>query len=115
MNKKKTSSITVLSVDEAKAKGWYAEKTEHWNAFAKVRKDLFGFIDILCLDPINKKIIGIQATSYSNMSAREEKILNSPIYQLVKDCGIEIQVWGWKKKEIKGTKRKEWILKTKIL
>jgi hypothetical protein len=89
--------------------------TEHWNAFAKIRKDLFGFIDILAirtipdldaLDPhervlaIENKLrmtVGVQTTSYGNMSARVKKINESPILPILKKAGWKIVVHGWKK------------------
>lgn len=81
--------------------------SEHWNAFTKQRKDLFGFIDIVALE-INKTW-GVQCTSTSNMSARIKKITNE-----CKDhalawlkAGNFIEVIGWAKKGSKN-KRKTW-------
>lgn len=112
--KTKATPATVLSLKEARSRGWIVEKTEHWNSFAKVKNDLFGFIDLLCLDPINNKCIGIQTTSVSNMSARRNKIKESPIYPILKDCGIKIQLWGWEKKATNG-KRQTWTVKVEEL
>ena len=49
---------------------------ERWNAFAKIRQDLFGIIDLLAIDS-KGNTVGIQVTSYSNISARVKKILGS--------------------------------------
>ena len=46
---------------------------EHWNAFARVRQDLFGIGDILGISITGESHI-IQVTSYSNMNARIKKI-----------------------------------------
>ena len=46
---------------------------ERWNAFAKLRQDLFGIIDLLAVDS-KGNTVGIQVTSYSNISARVKKM-----------------------------------------
>lgn len=89
------SSPTQRTLKKMRDEGYTAEVTEHWNPFAKIRKDLFGFIDVMAVG--NGKIIGVQTTSYSNISARVKKILASPHYPTLKDAGFEIHVHGWKK------------------
>ena len=49
---------------------------ERWNAFAKIRQDLFGIIDLLAIDS-KGNTVGIQVTSYSNISARVKKMEDS--------------------------------------
>jgi hypothetical protein len=80
-------------------RGFYAEVTEHWNQWARKRKDLFGFIDILCLGA-DGSIVGVQSTSASNISARVSKIADSPLVGRVRSAGIRIVVQGWRK--VKG-------------
>lgn len=75
--------------------GYTVEVVERWNAFAKIRQDLFGFVDLVAVR--DSKTYGIQTTSYSNISARVNKINDSPIYPRLKEAGWDIQVWGWKK------------------
>lgn len=72
-----------------------AEVTEKWNPWARIRQDLFGFIDLIAVG--NGVTIGVQTTSYSNMSARKKKIMDSDIYPILKACGWQIVVHGWKK------------------
>lgn len=69
---------------------------EHWNAFARRRQDLFGFIDIVA---VGNQTVGIQCTSASNMSARIKKIReeHGDRLQVLKQAGWRIEVWGWKK------------------
>jgi hypothetical protein len=80
-------------------RGFYAEVTEHWNQWARKRKDLFGFIDILCLGA-DGSIVGVQSTSASNVAARITKIAESPLVGRVRQAGIRIVVHGWRK--VKG-------------
>lgn len=77
--------------------------TERWNAFAKVRVDLFGIIDILCVS--ETEIVGIQATSASNVSARINKITDSEALPVLRKAGVRVLVHGWKK--VKG----QWTLR----
>jgi hypothetical protein len=79
-----------------------AAVAEHWQAIPKhpaggVRKDLFGFIDIVAL--IDGSIVAIQCTSGSCTSARVKKILNERQEEARKwlECGGKIEVWGWRK------------------
>lgn len=52
--------------------GYTVGKCEHWNAFAKIRVDLFGCIDLICLRA-GSPLIAVQVTSKSNVSARMKK------------------------------------------
>lgn len=73
---------------------------ERWNAFAKIRQDLFGIIDLLAID--NKgNTVGIQVTSYSNIRARVNKIEDSPAIKHLRDANWTIIVEGWHKKDNK--------------
>lgn len=76
-------------------RGYYAEVTEHWNSFTRRRNDLFGFVDVLCLG--DNEIIGVQTTSWSNVSARVKKIADHENTPAVRKAGIRILVQGWRK------------------
>jgi hypothetical protein len=80
-------------------KGFHAEVTEKWVPGANIRKDLWGFVDILCLGA-DGSIVGVQSTSASNVAARITKIAESPLVDRVRQAGIKILVHGWRK--VKG-------------
>jgi hypothetical protein len=91
--------------------------TEHWIPCTPagfkgpiLRKDLYGCVDILCLH--EGKVIAIQTTSGSNVSARVTKIKNecSKALEQMKLCGWRILVHGWAKQGKVG-KRKLWTLR----
>ena len=69
--------------------------------------DLFGFIDLIAVRA--GRIIGVQATSVPNVSARAKKILNnrSEESKTWLGAGAEIHVIGWKK-YVKPVDRKWW-------
>lgn len=71
------------------------------------RKDLFGFADLVCVRP--GEIVFLQVTSWSNVSARVNKIAREtegsgqwamPMSEIAKSlmscCGVRIVVEGWK-------------------
>jgi hypothetical protein len=82
-------------------RGFWFQKVEQWIPQAKVRRDLFGFIDIEALHPLGVRL-GIQVTDYSNMSHRRAKILETPeirekLYAWLLG-GSLFYLIGWKKK-----------------
>jgi len=99
------SNPTQRSLKLMRDRGFYAEVVERYNACSKVKNDFAGFIDILCL--AEGKIIGVQTTSYSNISARRKKILTHDNYSIVKNSGIEIHIHGWRKVNNKWQAKEE--------
>lgn len=98
------SSPTQRSLAEMRQRGYLADVVERWIPGANVRRDCWGFVDILCIvaDPDSElfakdKIIGVQATSWSNVSARVRKIAEHENVGAVRRAGIKIIVLGWKK------------------
>ena len=59
-----------------KALGWTTAIVERWNQYAKVRQDLFGFIDVLAIK--GPRTIGVQTTTCDHLAERIEKIRNLP-------------------------------------
>jgi hypothetical protein len=88
-------SPTKRSLKLMRDQGYLCEVTERWNPFAKIRQDLYNFVDILCIK--DGKTVAVQTTSYSNMSARIKKIKELDTYPIVRSAGWEIVVHGWKK------------------
>ena len=93
-------SPTQRSLAEMRKRGYLCSVVEHWNMFAKIRQDLFGFVDIICIG--DNETIGVQSTSYSNVSARINKIANHDNVGAVRKAGWRILVQGWD-----GTKLRE--------
>ena len=77
---------------------------ERWNAFAKIRQDLFGIIDILAIDT-KGNTVGLQVTSYSNISAIIKKMENSDAISHLRDANWKLIVEGWHKKDGKWVSR----------
>lgn len=86
---------TQLSLRHLRADGYLAEVTERWNPHARVRNDLFGFIDILAVR--GPETLAVQTTSAANVSARIRKISDAPTVAAVREAGWTIRVHGWAK------------------
>ena len=84
---------TQLTLKELVFLGAIADVTERWIPNTKIRKDLFGFIDILAL--IGPNTIGIQTTTRSHHAARRKKILAEPRAKAWLKAGNMIEVWSW--------------------
>ena len=67
-------SNTVRARKLLEARNWRVAVTEHWNSFARIRQDLFGFADLIAIDRDKGEIILVQVTSQGNHSTRRNKI-----------------------------------------
>ena len=111
-----STSPTARTLRECRDRGWVAEVVERWIPYyiengeqskRGVRKDLFGFIDIVALTP--NGILAIQACANSSLSKRVDKIRYecNEVALLWLDSGGLISCWGWKRYK-KPVERKWW-------
>ena len=98
------TSPTQRSLAVLREQGYTVAIVEHWNPFARIRQDLFGFIDLLALK--GTETLAVQTTSASNMSARVKKIGEHELVGKVREAGWKIVVHGWRK-DSKG----KWVLR----
>lgn len=96
-------SPTKRSLDLLRRNGWEPAIVEKWNQFAKRRFDVYGVIDVLGIN--GEQIIGVQATSASNQSARRTKILQEPRALLWLKSGGRLFIHGWRK----SAKNNRWV------
>lgn len=75
--------------------GYLVAVVERWNAFARIRQDLWGFADLLALR--RGEVLAVQVTSTPNVSARVRKIAESETAPRVREAGVRIEVHGWSK------------------
>lgn len=101
------TSPTQRSLKFLRENGYTAQVVERWNSFAKVRQDLFGFIDIVAINPKMGGVLGVQTTSATNMSSHRKKILENEVAPIWLRGGNRIQLIVWSKKGPRG-KRKVW-------
>jgi hypothetical protein len=95
------TSPTQLTLKLLRDEGWTVEVVERWIPGANIRKDLFGFIDLVALK--GDLTLGVQATSYSNMGARIKKIESAELLSQVRRASWHLWVIGWRKQNNRWT------------
>lgn len=96
-----TVTPTQLTLRQLRADGWpLVEVVERWLPAQRIRKDLFGFVDVIAVGhPDRPGPLLVQATSATNVASRVRKIADHPNIGHVRDAGcFTIEVWGWGKK-----------------
>ena len=94
-------SPTQNTLKHMRSLGYLCQVVEVWNTHARRRIDLFGIIDVLCVG--SGEVVGVQATSYANISSRVKKITDSEVLPTLRDADIKILVHGWRKVKNKWT------------
>lgn len=103
-------SNTSRTLEYVRSQGWLADKVEYFNPYARKRKDMFGFADIVALG--ENSIIAIQSCG-SSFSEHFKKITEEPhvAENALKwlDCKGRILLIGWRKVKLKrGGKAMRW-------
>jgi len=93
-------------------KNMICEVVEYWNYFAKRRHDFLGNIDILCFKAGDKGVVGIQATSSSNIVDRLKKMARPEIREWLL-AGNQLLLHIWYKGKKPGTRVAIWKLRDK--
>lgn len=97
-------------LQEGRKRGWLIDVVER-RIQRIVTKDLFGCIDLVALDG-QPGLLGIQATSRSNVRSRVKKIQTEcwPAMERWLQAGNRLQVWGWGKLRGRSGGRPLWKL-----
>lgn len=107
--KKASVSPTQRSVKYLREQGWTVAVVEHWNPYARIRQDLFGFADLIAVKRAMFPLL-VQVTSGSNVAARITKIKSLPAFVDCHHGGFYIFVHGWAKRGPRG-EAKTWTLR----
>ena len=89
------TSPTQRSLAVLREKYPLVQVVEKWNPHARIRQDLFGIIDILCVG--DGETVAVQTTAGSAVAARLKKMADSPALPHLRDAGWRILVHGWRK------------------
>lgn len=92
-------SPTARELQWRRENGWTAAVVERYNPHARIRQDLFGFIDLIAVG--NGWIVAVQVTSGSNHAARVAKIKAEPRSEAWRAAGGRIEVVSWSKRKVK--------------
>ena len=101
------TSPTQRSLKLCRERGGIVAVVERWNQYARIRQDMFGFVDLVHINGNDVRFI--QTTSGNNVAARIAKIQETPAFLYLHARSANIQVWvhGWRKIGAAG-KRKLW-------
>jgi hypothetical protein len=108
-------SPTSRALQQLRKDGWLPAVVEKWNPGARVRQDLFGFIDIVAIPGVYQTtlgICGIQVTTAAHMAERFTKIASPPVLDKARawlQAGNQVEIWGYAKRGPRG-QRKVWTL-----
>ena len=102
-------SPTARSLEFLRGQGYIPQVVEKWNPWARVRQDLYGFMDILAMKPGEAGLLGVQVTTKDHQSDRMAKALASDNLKIWLACGNRFEVHGWAKQGAQG-ERKKWKL-----
>jgi hypothetical protein len=78
-------STTQKSLNYLRERGYLVAKTEQWNAFAKIRIDAYGIIDMIAIKTGENGVLGVQSTTKGSVDAHVDKALY--------DCGVALKTW----------------------
>jgi hypothetical protein len=106
------SSPTQRTLAECRRLGYQAAIVERWNPHAKIRSDLYQFVDVLALG--DGATYAIQTTSTPHLADRKAKIEGLPTLAAVLASGWLVECWGWAKRGARG-KRRLWTLRRERL
>ena len=107
------ASPTQRTLDLLRKEGYMAEVVEKRIPHTFRARDLFNCIDIVAIKD-GCPVLGIQATSRANQSARYKKSVAIPELVTWLSVGCVFEVWGWAKGGPAG-KRKLWsVVRTQI-
>ena len=90
----KKISPTQRSLAYLREEGYLVSIVEHWNPFARIRQDLWGWCDLLAIK--ENEVLAVQVTA-SAVSTRIKKIQESETISCVRKANIKIHVHGWRK------------------
>ena len=107
------TSPTQRSLRLLRKEGYVVQVVERWNAFARKRRDLFGFLDLIGIHD-EHGIVGVQTTTAKNMAARISKIRGEPMAEAWLRAGGKIEVHGWRRSK-PGSRRREWVVERRAL
>lgn len=97
------TSPTQRTLALLRERGYKAGVVEKWNAFAKIRQDLFGCIDIVAVG--RGRTLGVQACAAASIAARVTKMGESPALPELIEAGWWMLVVGWRK----PAKSRSWV------
>ena len=92
------TKLNQLTLGHYRSEGWTLDSAERYILQARRMKDLFGFIDLMALQP-KLPVLAIQVTDGVHHTARRKKILSEPNAKLWLQSGNIIHLVSWQKRK----------------
>jgi hypothetical protein len=89
---------TARTLQLLRRRGYLAAVAERFIQPIKRRVDLFNCIDIVAIHREETGVLGVQATTTSNLSARLRKAVALPALRTWLAAGNRFELWGWSKR-----------------
>jgi hypothetical protein len=105
---------TERSIQFCKKNGWRVGKVEMWVPKVNIRRDLFGWMDLLVWIPEEKKWVGVQSCAMQHRADHLEKIkgrqeIQDALTDWLSIPGHDAELWSWRKLKVKrGGKAVRW-------
>jgi hypothetical protein len=89
-------SPTQRTLKALRGRGFFAEVVERWNPHARIRQDLYRWVDIVAVKA-GEPILGVQTTSGPNAAARIDKARGNAALSSWIRAGGRLAVFAWAK------------------
>ncbi len=88
-------SPTSRSLNLLRKESWLVAVVEKWIPGANIRRDLFGFADLLAFHPTQKRFLLVQTTTAAHLANRLNKVKSRAEAGQWSAAGGLIEVHGW--------------------
>lgn len=88
---------TQRSLAWLRKEGFLPTVVEHYNPYARRKFDLYGFADIVALNPRFNGVLAIQTTTAAHLQERIKKAEKLDAFHLWIKCGNQCLFQGWRK------------------
>lgn len=106
-------SATQRTLRELRRQGRICDVAEKWQMIpghpaGGFRKDLFGWVDIVALDP-ERGFVGVQSCGQSFAAHLRDMLQNELVLEWLRTPGGSAELWGWRKVKLhRGGKAMRW-------
>ncbi|MEN1680316.1 MAG: hypothetical protein AAGJ46_12050 [Planctomycetota bacterium] len=92
-----SKSPTAQAIDVLESRGFLAGVVER-RITARIKRDLYGFADVLAINEHHGLTLALQVTSAGNVAARARKCIEEPNVLRCLKAGWMVEVWGFRPK-----------------
>ena len=71
---------------------------QHEDGPPGIRRDLFGFADVIGIHPIHREVLLVQCTTEAHLGDRLTKAKRLQELAVCLRAGVKVEFWGWRKR-----------------